>query len=121
MIRSILALFLVGCSSSSPPRAASPQDGGGDAANARAYPLSFTTGAGLETHWCQYVRLPIGNGAEVMLTGYRWKWQGMHHWALFRTTSDLPSDVRTDQPFDCFAAGAGKYMQGAAMTLEGDA
>jgi len=42
----------------------------------------------------------------------------MHHWTLFRTTPDLPKDVATDQPFDCFAPDADRYMQAAAITQE---
>jgi hypothetical protein len=122
-----VSLAVAACSSSSspPPSGAPPGDGGTGAdvfvpTGPGAYTLSFTTDPGQETHWCQYVRLPKGTTNEVMLTGYRWRWEAMHHWALYRTTPDLPQDVRTDQPFDCFAPGGGKYMQPAALTLEGD-
>jgi hypothetical protein len=133
MKRLLLALVSVGffaCSSASSPSASAPppgpqDDGGTDSGwtpqGPGSYTLSFTTDPGQETHWCQYVRLPKGTADEVMLTGYRWKWEAMHHFALYRTTADLPADVSTDKPFDCFAPGGGKYMQPAAMTLEGEA
>src|SRR5262249_7638475 len=134
MKRLVLALVSVGffacSSSSSSPSASAPPpgpqddagtDGGWTPQGPGSYTLSFTTDPGQETPGCQYVRLPKGSADEVMLPGYHWKWEAMHHFALYRTTSDLPSDVSTDKPFDCFAPGGGKYMQGAAMTLEGEA
>ncbi|WP_437588907.1 hypothetical protein [Sorangium sp. So ce1000] len=83
-----------------------------------SFALTFRTEPGQETHWCQYLRLPKGVSDEVMLTGYRWKMTSMHHWSLYRATPDVPQDVPTDQPFDCFAPGAADYTQAAALTQE---
>jgi hypothetical protein len=122
-----VCLGLAACSSSSSsptPPTDTPQDGGSDAGwvpqGPGAYTLSFTTDPGQETHWCQYVRLPKGTSSEVMLTGYRWKWEAAHHWAIYRTTPDLPADVSFDKPFDCFAPGASKYLLPASIVVEGE-
>jgi hypothetical protein len=86
---------------------------------AATYEFKFTTHSGEETHWCQYMRAPEGDGKEAVVTGYEWSWQNMHHWALYRTTSDLPADVSFDQPFDCFEPGAMKYTQPGSLVLAG--
>jgi hypothetical protein len=106
----VTMLALTACSSSSPP----PDK----TVNSASFELKFRTEPGQETHWCQYIRLPKGVSDEVMLTGYRWKMAEMHHWTIYRTTPDIPEDVPTDQPFDCFEPGATKYMQAAALTQE---
>ncbi|WP_437588906.1 hypothetical protein [Sorangium sp. So ce1000] len=106
----VIMLTLVGCSSSSPP----PDK----TVSSASFALTFRTEPGKETHWCQYLRLPKGVSDEVMLTGYRWKMESMHHWTIYRATPDVPQDVPTDQPFDCFAPGAADYMQAAALTQE---
>jgi hypothetical protein len=103
-------LALTACSSSSPPPDTT--------VSSASFELTFRTEPGQEAHWCQYIRLPKGASDEVMLKGYRWKITGMHHWALYRATPDVPEDVPTDQPFDCFAPGAADYMQAAALTQE---
>src|SRR4051794_7826546 len=94
-----LALVLVSAACSSSPETT----GGTGGAPPAKYSFAFTTAPGQETHWCQYVKLPKGDGAEVIVNGYTWSWADMHHWALYRTTADLPTDVSFDQPFDCFA------------------
>jgi hypothetical protein len=81
----------------------------------------FTTPPGAETHWCQYMRLPKSDSGELMLTGFQWKWSGLHHWSLYPTTSDLPADTDFNQPFDCFAPGAMKYASPASLLIAGDA
>lgn len=83
-----------------------------------SYSFAFTTPSGQETHWCQYTRLPEGEaGKGVSVTGYSWSWENMHHWALYRTTAELPTDVKLDEPFDCFAPGAMKYAEPASLVL----
>jgi hypothetical protein len=105
----VIMLAFMACSSSSPPdKTVKPA----------SFELKFRTEPGQETHWCQYLRLPKGVSGEVMLTGYRWKMTSMHHWSLYRATPDVPEDVSTDEPFDCFAPGAAKYIQAAALTQE---
>src|SRR5262249_25106104 len=64
-----------------------------------------------------YVKLPKSTTGEVLVTGYEWQWSGLHHWALYRTTSDLPADVSFDQPFDCFQPGAMQYATPASLVL----
>lgn len=117
----VLAFTLAACSSS-------PETGGGGAGGAggapsgtatQRYSFAFTTHSGQETHWCQYARMPEGNGKDVVVTGYQWSWQNMHHWALYRTTKDLPADVSFDQPFDCFAPGGMQYAENASLVLGG--
>lgn len=101
MLRRSLACAVVlvsaACSSSSP-------SGSGEGGDAAHYTFTFTTAPGEETHWCQYMKMPDSkSGGDVLVTGYKWSWQNMHHWALYRTTSDLPADVSLTEPFDCFA------------------
>jgi hypothetical protein len=81
----------------------------------------YTTPPATETHWCQYLRLPKNDSGEVMLTGYRWTWSGLHHWSLYRTVGDLPTDIDFDHPFDCFEPGAMKYASPASLLIAGDA
>jgi hypothetical protein len=78
----------------------------------------FTTQPGVETHWCQYVKLPkTDDGGEVLLTGYRWTLSMTHHWSLYRTLPELPSDVDFDHPFDCFVPGALQYAANTALII----
>ncbi|MEO7328450.1 MAG: hypothetical protein ABI193_07730, partial [Minicystis sp.] len=65
--------------------------------------------------------LPAGDGAGVSITGYTWTWENMHHWALYRTTPDLPGNIVLDEPFDCFAPDALKYAEPASLVLAGGA
>src|SRR4051812_40814515 len=118
-LRPFAALSLVSAlaaCSSSPSETGS---GGAPPGEVQHYTFDFTTAAGEETHWCQYAKMPKGDGAELVVTGYEWTWQNMHHWALYRTTKDLPSDVSFDEPFDCFAPGGMKYAGFAALVLGG--
>jgi hypothetical protein len=114
-----LCLGLPACSSSTDP--GSGAGGAAPSAEAESYAFSFTTPPGEETHWCQYTRLPEGKGSGVSVTGYTWSWENMHHWALYRTTADLPKDVKLDQPFDCFQPDAMKYAEPASLVLAGGA
>lgn len=119
-----LALALAGCSESPETGGTGGAGGGGPGPETTKvdYSFQFTTPSGEETHWCQYTRLPEGDGSGVSITGYSWTWENMHHWALYRTTPDLPADVPLDQPFDCFQPGAMKYAQPASLVLAaGDA
>jgi hypothetical protein len=108
-------LALAGCTS--PTDTGSSSGGPPDDEQAMSYSYEFTTPSGQETHWCQYTRLPEGDGKDVMVTGYTWSWENMHHWALYRTTPDLPEGVSLDQPFDCFEPGAMKYAEFASLVL----
>lgn len=109
-----LMAALAACSSNGRASNPGPQEG----SSSLSLTLTFRTDPGKETHWCQYVRIPKGTSDKLILTGYRWKMATMHHWTLYRTTPDLPKEVPTDQPFDCFAPGAASYMQAAAITQE---
>lgn len=111
-----LVSSIVACSSSSSGTGAG-SGGSGPADATTHYEFTFTTHAGEETHWCQYARMPQGDGQEVVVTGYTWDWQNMHHWALYRTTADLPANVSFDEPFDCFAPGGMKYAAPASLVL----
>jgi hypothetical protein len=106
-----IPLLLLTCCSSSPEIA--PRGGPSGA----HYTFTFTTAPGKETHYCQYMKMPESPSGEVLVTGYDWTWQDMHHWGLYRTTSDLPAGVSLDTPFDCFAPGAMKYAAPAALQL----
>lgn len=108
-------LALAGCESS--PESETGTGGSTSGGQTASYSFAFTTPSGQETHWCQYTKLPEGDGTGVSITGYTWSWANMHHWALYRTTSDLPADVKLDEPFDCFEAGALKYAQPASLVL----
>jgi hypothetical protein len=116
-----LAVVLVSAACSSSPETTGGTGGAPSASASAKYSFAFITAPGQETHWCQYVKLPKGDGAEVLVTGYQWSWADMHHWALYRTTSDLPADVSFDQPFDCFAPGGMKYAEPASLVLAGGA
>lgn len=95
-----------------------PADGTGSTAKLS---FLFTTDPGTETHWCQYARLPkTENGSDVLLTSYQWTLSAIHHWALYRTTTNLPSDVDFDHPFDCFAPGAMQYASKTALVIGHD-
>ena len=107
-----VALTLAACTSSTP---------GGSGGAVQRYDLQFTTAAGQETHWCQYARMPQGDGKDVVVTGYDWSWENMHHWALYRTTANLPANVSFDQPFDCFQPGGMAYAAPASLVLGGGA
>lgn len=112
------ALVLTACST--PPESSGDGGAGGSSGgtvDARSF--AFTTHPGQETHWCQYMRAPKGDGKEAVVTGYSWSWENMHHWALYRTTKDLPSDVSFDEPFDCFEPGAMKYAEIGSLVLAG--
>ena len=85
-----------------------------------SHSFQFATPPGEETHWCQYMRLPTGDGGELLLTGYRWKWSGLHHWSLYRTVADLPADLDFEHPFDCFQPGAMQYASPASILIVGD-
>jgi hypothetical protein len=63
------------------------------------------------------MRLPKTDDGEALLTGYRWSISMIHHWSLYRTTPDLPSDVDFDHPFDCFAPNAMQYAANAALLI----
>src|SRR4051794_29568649 len=96
VVEAVLAASLVtfafaACSSSSSPNPPATTDAG--AVSPTSLSFAFHTEAGLETHWCQYIRLPKWPSPQEMLTGYRWKQDAMHHWAFYRTTPDLPKDV----------------------------
>lgn len=108
------------CSSSPAP---GDSGGGGAAPDTQDahYSFTFTTAPGEETHWCQYMKMPESKSGDILVTGYQWTWQYMHHWSLYRTTSDLPSNVSLDEPFDCFAPGGMKYAAPASLALGGDA
>ncbi|MFO0756827.1 MAG: hypothetical protein U0359_10060 [Byssovorax sp.] len=121
--RSFVAPALAALTALAAPACSSSPTGGGetgDPAVAR-YAFDFTTAPGEETHYCQYMKMPEGEGSEVLVTGYTWSWKDMHHWALYRTTSDLPADVSLTEPFDCFAPGAMKYAAPASLELGGSA
>lgn len=106
---SLVAVTLAACTSATPEEPARAE-----------LTFTFRTDPGQEAHWCQYVRLPKLRSDQQMLTGYHWKQQSMHHWALYRTTPDLPANTRVNEPFDCFVPGAARYFEGAAMTQEHD-
>ncbi|MFO0614988.1 MAG: hypothetical protein U0414_20530 [Polyangiaceae bacterium] len=93
--------------------------GGAPANTGEHYSFKFTTAPGEETHWCQYTRLPDGGGKGVAITGFSWSWTNMHHWAMYKTTADLPADVKLDEPFDCFAPGGMKYASPGSLILGG--
>ncbi|MFT3776345.1 MAG: hypothetical protein QM820_64195 [Minicystis sp.] len=120
-----LVSLLAACSSSSPETSGTGGGGGsggsGTGTSTQHYSLQFTTKSGQETHWCQYARMPEGDGKEVVVTGYDWTWENMHHWALYRTTADLPANVSFDEPFDCFAPGAMEHAGPASLALGGTA
>src|SRR3954467_5808797 len=90
-----VSLALAACSSSSPDPTGSGGSGGGAAT--ASFSFQFTTPPGQETHFCQSARLPKTDSGDVLVTGYTWKWDLLHHWALYRTTGDLPSDVSLDE------------------------
>lgn len=110
------ALGAAGCSTSP-----SDEGTGGNAPKpgTEHYSFAFTTAPAEETHWCQYTRMPDGGGKGVGVTGYTWSWTNMHHWALYKTTPDLPADVKLDEPFDCFAPGGMKYASPGSLVLGG--
>lgn len=124
MLRRPLALALVlvssACSSSG-PTGSTGGTGGPPGGATVSYAFDFTTSSGQETHWCQYVKLPKATTSEVLVTGYTWTWENMHHWALYRTTPDLPAGVSFDKPFDCFQPGAMQYAEPASLVLAGGA
>jgi len=115
---------LAACSSSPPETTGGGGSGGAGAApgtSTQRYSLAFTTAPGQETHWCQYARMPEGDGKDLVVTGYEWTWENMHHWALYRTTADLPADVSFDEQFDCFAPDGMKYAAPGSLVLGGGA
>ena len=69
---------------------------GGNSSNSQHLDFAFTTAPGQETHWCQYTRLPDVGGKGIAITGFEWSWTNMHHWAMYKTTKDLPADVKLD-------------------------
>src|SRR5262245_19674298 len=86
-LTALAAFGLAGCSA--------PSDTGADnqpSGDTTTYSFAFTTPPGQETHWCQYAKLPEGDGKGVSVTGYSWRWENMHHWSFYRTTADLPAD-----------------------------
>jgi len=87
---------------------------------AASHSFSFTTPPGQETHWCQYLRLPKSESGELLLTGYQWTWSGLHHWSLYQTVGELPTDLDVDHPFDCFAPGGMDHASAAALLIAGD-
>src|SRR5690348_12616504 len=116
MLRRSLALAVVLLSAACSSSPASP-GGGSPEPEALNYSFQFTTPPGQETHWCQYLKLPERDGADLLVTGYQWTWENMHHWGLYRTTADLPANVSFDEPFDCFQPGAMKYAERASLVL----
>jgi hypothetical protein len=108
----LVAAGMSACSDS-PPRSPAPA--------AVSQSFLFTTAAGAETHWCQYMRLPKSDSGELLLTGFHWTWSGLHHWSLYPTVGALPADLDFTQPFDCFAPGAMKYASPASLLIAGDA
>lgn len=87
--------------------------------------FEFTTAPGLETHWCQYVKLPDAvdaahAGDGITATAIRWSWQNAHHWALYRTLPTLPTTVSLNEPFDCFLPGAMQYAAVSSLVLAGN-
>jgi hypothetical protein len=117
----VAATFALSACSSSGGSGAGGGGGAPPAGKTQSYAFAFTTPPGEETHWCQYTRLPEGDGTGVSVTGYTWSWENMHHWALYRATADLPADVKLDEPFDCFKPDAMKYAQPASLVLAGGA
>lgn len=113
------ALALTACSTSPSDTSGTGGSFGAPSGSVDTRSFKFTTAPGQETHWCQYMRAPKGVGKEAVVTGYSWSWQNMHHWALYRTTADLPADVSFDEPFDCFAPGAMKYAEIGSLVLAG--
>ncbi|MEP7122549.1 MAG: hypothetical protein ABJE95_16625 [Byssovorax sp.] len=112
-----IALLSFGCGSSESP-ATGAGGAGGAASNAEKLSFSYTTPPGQEKHWCQYVKVPHTDSGEVFLTGHSTKWGvGIHHVQVSHTTPDLPAGVDTTKPFDCFAAGASKYV-GTSLFLD---
>jgi hypothetical protein len=111
------AVLVTAACSSTPPTGSGGGGGAPSGADEAHYTFSFTTAPGQETHWCQYMKMPERESGDVLVTGYRWSWQNMHHWALYRTTKDLPANVSLNEPFDCFAPGAMKYAAPASLQL----
>ena len=113
------ALTLAACSTSPTDTSGGGAGGNAPSDTVETRSFKFTTAPGQETHWCQYMRAPKGDGAEAVVTGYSWAWKNMHHWALYRTTKDLPSDISFDEPFDCFAKGAMDHAEIGSLVLAG--
>ncbi len=94
------------------------------ASQAQQLAFEFTTAPGLETHWCQYAKLPdrvaagrAGDGTSA--TAFRWSWQNAHHWAMYRTLPTLPENVSLNEPFDCFLPGAMQHAAASSLILAG--
>lgn len=117
-------LHLVSIAISSLPLIAGSCGDDDSAVNTHNTSFSFSTAPGLETHWCQYAKLPKEvSGSPVSaisVTGMRWSWENAHHWALYRTLPTLPPNVSLDQPFDCFQPGAMQHASNSSLVLAGD-